>query len=91
MSRLERRSVAVAAGPQGRPLRLRLGQRWRRVAEVLEEWVYREPWWERSFLDEAPGAAPEHTFYRVRLEDGAVVELQRRGGDGRWLLHRTFD
>jgi hypothetical protein len=91
VSRLERRPVAVAADPRGRPVALRQGRTWRRVAEVLEEWVYREPWWERSFLDGTPGAAPERLFYRVRLQDGAVVELQRRGEDGRWLLHRTFD
>ncbi len=91
MSRLVNRPVVVAEHRHGRPLAYRLGRRWLHVVEILEEWVYREPWWERSFLDGTPGAAPERTFYRVRLRDGAVVELQRRSEDGRWRLYRTFD
>jgi len=91
VSRIVNRMVAVATGRHGRPLAYQRERRWLHVAEVLEEWIYREPWWERSFLDERPGEAPERAFYRVRLEGGGVVELLRRSEDGTWRLYRAFD
>lgn len=91
MSHVVDRPVVVATGRHGRPIACRWDRRWRRVAEVLDEWVYREPWWERSLFEEGTGAAPERAFFRVRLQDGAVVDLQRRSEDGAWRLHRVFD
>jgi hypothetical protein len=75
--------VAARHGADGRPAAFRWRRRWRRVAEVLEEWVYRPAWWE-------PDAGPERTFYRVRDEAGAVFELAVTP-DGRTFLHRTID
>ena len=91
MSRIVQRPVAVATGPHGRPLAYQVERRWRQIAEIMEEWVYREPWWERSLLAERPADAPQRTFYRVRDEQGAVLELQYRHDEGRWRLYRTFD
>lgn len=90
MSRILRRVVTVSTGRRGRPLAYRYGGGWHRVGEVLDEWVYRLPWWERSLLDEDPGEAPERVCYRVKSEEGELVELQR-WEDGLWRLYRTFD
>lgn len=91
MSRLLRRAITVSTGRHGRPLAYRSGRRWCPVAEVLDEWVYREPWWERSFLEEDPGCAPERRVFRVRAEDGGLAELEHRSENGAWRLYRTFD
>ncbi len=91
MSRLLRRAVTVATGRHGRPLAYRSGRLWCHVAEVLDEWIYREPWWERSFLEEDPGCAPERRVFRIRAQDGALAELEHRSANGIWRLYRTFD
>ena len=70
----------------------RWDRRWYRVLATDEEWVYREPWWERSLLpDGHPGHAPERTFYRVVVADGGWVELVHREPEGDWRLYRVYD
>jgi hypothetical protein len=87
MTRILDQPVALRADPAGRPAAFRWRRRWRRIAEVLEEWVYQEAWWERG---EAPGRSPQRTFYRVRTADGDLFELAV-GQDGRASVYRAFD
>jgi len=79
--------VDLRAAADGRPAAFRWKGRWHRVAEVLEEWVYQEAWWERG---EMPGRSPQRNFYRVRTEDGAIFELAV-GPNGAASVYRTFD
>jgi hypothetical protein len=87
MTRILDQPVELRTGPDGRPAAFRWGRRWRRVAEVLEEWVYQEAWWERG---EPPGRSPQRSFFRVRTEEGGVFELAL-GPGGAASVYRAFD
>jgi len=90
MSHIVNRPVAVKVGEDGRPTAFRWAGRWQWVAEVLEEWVYRQPWWELPIWGDAPGREAESAFFRVRVEAGGVFEVALDpGGAGR--LYRVFD
>ena len=92
MSRILNRPVRVDVTHTGRPVAFRWEGRWHRVADILDEWVYREPWWERALVPgQGPGRAPERTFYRIAAEGGAVMELVYRDPEGEWRLYRTYD
>ena len=86
VTRILDRPVEVRAGADGRPSAFRWRGRWLRVAEVLEEWVYRRPWWKVGDAD----ADAERSFYRVRTETGGVFELAV-AASGAARLHRAFD
>lgn len=90
VTRIVNRPIMVRVGRDGRPSALRWPQTWHSVATVLDEWVYRKPWWETSFLVRDPGEGGEDvSFYRVACADGRVLEvcLSRDG----WRLYREFD
>ncbi len=87
MTRILDQPVELRADPAGRPAAFRWERRWRRIAEVLETWVYQEAWWERG---EPPGRAPQRTFYRVRTAEGDIFELAV-GPDGAAAVYRAFD
>jgi hypothetical protein len=90
MSRLLNRAILVRVGRDGRPSAFRWpAQRWRGVAEVLEEWVYRAPWWDAALREQDPAQAEDTVFFRVLTGDGAVVELA--ASPGGWRLYREFD
>ena len=90
MSHVVNRPVDVRLGEDGRPIAFRWVGRWQQVAEILEEWVYRQPWWEAPLWGDAPGRGPQSTFFRVRVEAGGVFEVAvDQGGSGR--LYRVFD
>lgn len=92
MSRIVNRTVQVYTARAGRPAAYRWAGHWHRVAEILDAWVYREPWWEQRFLPErGPDNAPERTFYRIIDQAGAVVELMHRDPEGDWRLYRMYD
>lgn len=86
MSRILDRPLILRCDLEGRPAAFRWQGRWRGVEELLDEWVYRRPWWEEAG-QEAPA---ERTFYRVRTRDGGVCELAL-AADGRAWLYREFD
>jgi hypothetical protein len=87
VTRILGRRVEARIGADGRPLAFCWRRRWHRVAEVLEEWVYRRPWWEAGATEEREA---ERAFYRVRAESGGVFELAVEP-DGSATLHRAFD
>ncbi len=92
MSRIVNRPVRVHAVPSGRPAAFRWQGRWYRVTDILDTWVYREPWWEQPlFPHRGPGHAPERTFYRVATDAGGVVELVYRTPEDEWRLARLYD
>jgi hypothetical protein len=83
MSRILNRPIPVRRDRDGRPGSFLWRGRWWRVGEILEEWVYRPPWWEEQEFG-------ERCFYRVLVEGGGVFELLlEAGGSGR--LYREFD
>lgn len=83
MSRLLDRPVPVRIGDDGRPLAFLWQGRWQPVEEVLEEWVYRTPWWDGT-------PAGERTFHRVRTAAGGLFDLSTGPGGGA-RVHRAFD
>jgi hypothetical protein len=92
VSRIVDRPVRVHTLRPGCPVAFRWAGRWHRISAVEDEWVYREPWWEQGLWPEqGPGRARERTFFRVRAEDGGVVELVRRDPEGDWRLYRIYD
>lgn len=88
MTHILEEPTELRTGPDGRPAAFRWRRRWRRVAEVVEEWMYQEPWWEGG---RQPGQAPERAFYRVRTADGSIFELAIEAGTGRASVYRAFD
>lgn len=83
MSRIVNRPIQVRRGSDGRPIGFLWHGRWWRVGEILEEWVYRPPWWDGQ-------STSERYFYRVLAEGGGAFELLLEvGGSAR--LYREFD
>ena len=76
------RVVAARLDGSGAPTAFRWRGHWYRVAECLDEWVYRTPWW----VD----GGEERCFYRVRATEGGVFELAV-GPDRGVRLYRVFD
>jgi len=91
MSRVVNRPVRVVVDALGRPRAVRWDRRWYEVTDVHEEWIYREPWWERSLFPDVPCRFPQRHFYRVALSDGGVIELAYRDPEGDWRLYRIYD
>lgn len=89
MTRIPDRPVAVRLDPAGRPVAFRWRGRWRTVSEVIDEWVYRQPWWEESIFGDRARRPPERTFYRVLADGAGVFELAL--AEGRAWLYREFD
>lgn len=78
MTRILNRPLMVRVGRDRRPTAFCWPQTWHGVVGILDEWVYRQPWWETSFLDRDPGdTGADVRFYRVACGDRAVVELCR--------------
>lgn len=90
MARILNRPVMVRVGRDGRPTAVRWPHTWHGVGTVRDEWVYRLPWWQTSFLERDPGESGEDVqFYRLQRTDGALMELcHSRAG---WRLYREFD
>ena len=74
--------VRVRRGADDRPCGFAWRGRWHPVAEILDTWVYRSPWWRATPLEE--------TFYRVRTAEGGLYELAEDGAD-RYRMHRIYD
>ncbi len=90
MTRIPDRPVAVRLDSAGRPAAFRWRGRWRGVTEVVDEWVYRQPWWEESIFGDGSGRPLERTFYRVLADGGGMFELALAAGGRAWL-YREFD
>ena len=67
--------VAVREGRDHRPEAVCLGNRWRKVAHIEEEWGF-DLWWMSRPLT--------RTYYRVRNEDGVGFTLFRNERGGCW-------
>ncbi len=76
------RAVSARLDDAGAPTAFCWYGRWYRVAERLDEWVYRTPWWVEG--------AEEQSFYRVRVAEGGVFELMV-GPDRGVRVYRVFD
>ena len=67
--------VVVQEGRDRKPLSVRVGNRWRRVAHIEEEWGF-DLWWMSRPLT--------RTYYRVRDEDSVELTLFRDERAGCW-------
>ncbi|MBE3589224.1 MAG: hypothetical protein IMW98_00160 [Firmicutes bacterium] len=92
-----RREVEVRLSPEGVPVAYRDRGRWREIEAVVDCWFEVLPWWPGREAEMAGGRfaeALEVAMYRVLLEGGGLVELERcpaRGGEARWRLYRVYD
>ena len=68
------RSITVQA-TQNRPVALLLGRRWRRVAEVQDDWRIDDEWWREPI---------SRHYYRVVLDDGNPRTIYRDLVAGAW-------
>ena len=90
MTRILDRPVAARLADDGRVVGFRWRGRWEAVAEVLEEWVYRQPWWQQTIWGDSPDRQPERTVYRVLTQSGGVFEIAV-DPDGRASVYRAYD
>ncbi len=83
MSHIYDRPVRARLAQDGQPQAFWWRGRWQAVAAVLDDWVYRQPWWE---------VVPprERICYRVLVVGGGVFELIREE-DGTTRIYRVFD
>ena len=68
-------AVVVEEGRGRKPVSVRFGNRWRRVASIEEEWGF-DLWWMSRPLT--------RSYYRVRYEDGVEFTLFRDEQAGCW-------
>jgi len=72
----------VRAGPEGKPLAVRLGRTWHRVARIADHWhLGPDEWW-----TEQPVA---RRYYTVRLEDGQPVTVFQDTLTLQWYRQRA--
>ncbi|MCE2423408.1 MAG: hypothetical protein J4G03_08925 [Gemmatimonadetes bacterium] len=67
--------VTVREGPEGEPLEVFQGGRWRRVARTLDTWCF-DLWWMPTPLT--------RTYYRVEWDMGGDETLFRDGREDQW-------
>ncbi len=82
MTRLMRKETDVRLDSSSVPHQVLLGSGWCRVKEVLEVWRDVGCWWEGE---------GEKTFYRLRMENGGMLELYRCSLQRKWMLYRIYD
>ena len=74
--------VLVRAGPDGKPLAVRLGRTWHRVARIADRWhLGPDEWWTEHPVD--------RRYYTVRLEDGQQVTVFQDLLTLRWYRQRV--
>lgn len=67
--------VAVREGPAQEPLAVRVGQRWREVARIEDQWSF-DLWWRPTPMT--------RSYYRISQADGGQFTLFRDQREGRW-------
>ena len=72
--------VVVREGRHRQPEAVRMGNRWREVSSIEEQWGF-DLWWMSRPMT--------RTYYRVRGEDGARVTLFRDERGGCWYRQGT--
>lgn len=72
----------VRAGSDGRPLEVRLGRTWHRVARIVDRWhLGPDEWWTEQPVD--------RRYYAVRLEDGRQVTVFQDALSLQWCRQRV--
>ncbi|HOQ09808.1 MAG TPA: hypothetical protein PLG09_06755 [Syntrophomonadaceae bacterium] len=82
MSKLRHKALQVSCDNQGSPLSLQKDQQTFRVEQVLDCWRDTGCWWEGE---------SEKLFYRLSLDNGAIVEIYRDLETHAWLLYKVYD
>jgi isoleucyl-tRNA synthetase len=82
MSKLQHQAVQVSCNNQGLPLRLQKGQQTAQVEQVLDCWRDTGCWWEGE---------SEKLFYRLSLDNQAIVEIYWDHRSQVWMLYKIYD
>ena len=68
-------AIAVREGPEREPLAVRIGEDWRTVARIEDQWSF-NLWWRLTPM--------QRRYYQVSGEDGRQLTLYRDGEDQCW-------
>ncbi|HQA08070.1 MAG TPA: hypothetical protein PLM20_05690 [Syntrophomonadaceae bacterium] len=82
MSKLRHQILQVSCDEQGSPLCLQKDQHTVQVEQVLDCWRDTGCWWEGE---------SEKLFYRLSLDNGAVVEIYWDLETHTWMLYKVYD
>ena len=82
MSKLQHQAVQVSCNNQGLPLSLQKGQQTAQVEQVLDCWRDTGCWWEGE---------SEKLFYRLSLDNQAIVEIYWDLEAHTWVLYKVYD
>jgi hypothetical protein len=82
MSKLRHQTLQVSCDGQGSPFCLQKDQQTAQVEQVLDCWRDTGCWWEGE---------SEKLFYRLSLDNGAVVEIYRDMEAHTWVLYKVYD
>ena len=82
MSKLRHQTLQVSCDDQGLPFYLQKDQQTAQVEQVLDCWRDTGCWWEGE---------SEKLFYRLSLDNGAVVEIYCDMETHNWVLYKVYD
>jgi hypothetical protein len=82
MTELLEGTIEVRTSADGRPVAIRNGQVWGRVAEVVNTWRVETDWWRIPV---------GRDYVRCLLNDGECVDLYRDLETGEWHRERRYD
>lgn len=82
MSKLRHQTLQVSCDDQGSPFYLQKDQQTAQVEQVLDCWRDTGCWW---------AGESEKLFYRLSLDNGAVVEIYCDMETHTWVLYKVYD
>lgn len=82
MSKLRHQVLQVSCDGQGLPLGLQKDQQAAQVEQVLDCWRDTGCWWKGE---------SEKLFYRLSLDNRAIVEIYWDLGTYTWVLYKIYD